>query len=152
MHFIVKHYATASEIEEGKLYAESAGYKIDLSGDSPNFSIDVEAKTVYMNGETGTRLYSLASFKKTIDDNPVAQADPASNFVKEGAFSEPTVAEDIPEFDVDEPEAEDLDVESMNADIGGASTFVEEGAFSVATSLSPVNVTRTDYLITVAIG
>lgn len=144
MYYIVKSYASQAQIDEGKAYAEAAGYTVNLEGSSPNFSIDVAEKTVHMNGPTGTRLFSLAAFKRVIDDNPVVVATedvPPS----ESPVEEAPTEESYPVAVVEEP----VEV----AYIGNAvKTVIRAKDLFIATSVEEVEIAREGEDLAVAIG
>lgn len=159
-YFIVKAWASASEIEEGKAFAEAAGYGVNLDGESPNFTIDTDAKVIFMNGPEGERLYSLAAFKAVINENPVVAEE---------------VVEEAPAVEVDEEASvlvdedddllagidfavlselgfEDEDDDDDDLVVNGAKTYIEDGDFIVATTSKDVSISKTGYSLDINIS
>ena len=142
-YYIVKAFATEAEIEEGTAYAEAAGYQIDLGGDSGNFTIDTEMFTIFMNGTEGERLFSLVAFKNIIDENPVTFLDSELDF---DDFEADDEINELIELDGLE------DPSDFDTVISGGSTFIEDGDFSVVTSLKNVKIGKSESFLNIELS
>lgn len=133
-YFVAKAYA-GGMIEEGKTFAEAAGYSVDLEGDGNQIVIDTEDKNVYVGSDGEDRLWSLDAVKTVIDENPVAVDEPVPEYV------EPIdPVEDMPEpasFMEDEVEGD---------------TVIVDGTLHVATNVEPLLITKSDYMLSITIG